>query len=486
MNNVATFDLAEAGVSKSNWKSGLLRKGGKTGAPLLPCVTNTTAIFSHDEAWRNVLAFDEFIGDIVTLKPPPWPDDVAPDKASLGVWTDFDTDQANNWLGREYGITAHPSVIRSGLHIAAMRRMIDPLRDSLTELKWDRKSRIDKLFITYGGADDTPYVRAVGKNFMIGAVARVLSPGCKLDTMPILEGDQGIGKSSFIRVLASEPYYLEATLEMGTKDSYQMLRRKWIIELGELDALSRSEVARTKQYITQQVDTYRPSFGRATIDFKRRVAFIGTINPNGGGYLKDETGARRFQPIFMRYVDLAALARDRAQLWAEAVFRYRKCEKWHFADPKLLAAARQEAEDRRQQDPWEPLVAAWLATRKASVIIRGVTTHSILSDCLQIPVERQTRSEEMRCATILRVCGWTDVYRDSTQPDRPRYYRRPNAPKIIAGGQKDGTPTKDRRGSGRVWGPEDVSRTVSRPTSDEGLRKAIRRSGLRDSSRKDP
>lgn len=416
-------------MSGPDWKTLLLRK--KVGGPILPCMANIATIFVHDPLWRNVLAFDEMIGDIVSLKPPPWPKDLAAGKIVSGNWTEADTRMAVSWLARSYDFTALKSVTGDGLHIAAARTSLHPLRDWLNGLKWDRKSRVNSFLTRLAGADDTPYVTAVGKNFLIGAVARVMVPGSKVDTMPIFEGEQGIGKSTLIRELAGEAYYLEATIDMGSKDGYQVLRRKWIAEMGELDSITRTEVSRVKQFLSQRVDTYRPSYGHHTEDFYRQCVFVGTVNPNGGGYLKDETGARRFQPVLLRKIDLKKLRLERDQLWAEAVFRYRKCERWHMDDPKLIAAAKVEADDRRQMDPWEHIVGKWLATRKPLVQAKGVTTHDVLTDCLDFPTERLTRSEEMRCAAILRACGWTDVYRDCTYVDRARYYRRPNASKSL-------------------------------------------------------
>lgn len=416
------------------WQTLLLRKNDKPGGVFVPCVANVATIFSHDPEWRGVLAFDEFVGDIVSLKEPPWPEDLAPDKIVIGSWTDMDTLRASTWLARKYNLDARTSTVGEGLRVAATRTCQHPLRDALTSVKWDRKPRIDTFLSRLAGAEDTPYTRAVSKNFFIGAVARVLCPGAKVDSMLIFEGAQGIGKSSLVCALAGEPWYLETTIEMGTKDSYQILRRKWIVELGELDALTRTEVSRVKQFLSQRVDTYRPSYGRGTVDFPRQCVFIGTVNPNGGGYLKDETGARRFQPVCLGKVDLVRVHKERPQLWAEAVFRYRKCERWHLDDPRLIAAAKSEAEDRRQRHPWETPVAEWLASQKADTQAKGVTTHDILTTCLDIPIDRQGRGDEMQAAAILRACGWTDVCRDYTTAGRPRRYRLPATPRAALNG----------------------------------------------------
>ena len=411
------------------WQTLLARKNGKPGGAILATHSNAATVFAHTPEWRGVFAYDEFIGDIVTLREPPWPIDLRPDKTVVGQWTRLDTSLAASWLQRnDYGIM--PSfIVGEGLHIVAARQTQHPVRDYLNGLKWDRKKRVDTFFHRVLKADDNPYVRAVCKNFFIGAVARILHPGAKVDTMPILEGEQGIGKSSAVReLMPDEAWFLEnMTADIGSKDSYQLLRRKWIGEFGELDALGRIEVARVKQFLTQRVDTYRPSYGHGTADFPRQSVFIGTVNPHGTGYLKDETGARRFQPVLLRgRIDIPAVKSERNQLWAEAVFRYRRCEKWYIDDPRVLGLAKEEAEERRQSHPWELPVMRWLDTRKAIARSRGVTTHDVL-EALDIPLERRTRADEMTVAGILRLAGWTDKYRDCKEPGRPWRFRRSGA-----------------------------------------------------------
>lgn len=458
---------------KASWKTSLKRKGGKPSGEVLSTLGNATMVFANDPAWRNVLAWDEFVGDIISLKAPPCTADVAPDKVTVGSWTDLDTSRAATWLqSNDYG-TPPSHIVGEALRMIAARTAQHPVRDWLNSLKWDRKKRLDTFLERLCGAAPTPYTRAVSKNFFIGAVARILCPGAKVDSMPILEGEQGIGKSTLIRELASEPWYLETSLEMGTKDSYQLLRRKWIVELGELDALTRTEIARVKQFLSQRVDTYRPSYGRTVMDFSRQCVFIGTVNPHGTGYLKDETGARRFWPVLLTRIDLPAVRREREQLWAEAVFRYRKCERWHIEDPKIIASAKEQAEERRQSHPWEVPVMRWLDQRKPSQKMKGVTTHDVF-DGLDYPLERRTRADEMTIAGILRLAGWTEKYRACAEPGRPWRYRHPKAPKLrdvsAPPTEQDGFPSKELRrvltSKGRQSPPEPRTGVVRKTLKD--------------------
>jgi putative DNA primase/helicase len=393
-------------MSKASWETCLLKN--KAGA-YLPCLNNAAAILTHRDEWRNVLAYDAFAGTIVKRKAPPWCDDTVPEDESLGDWTREDSLRTAVWITREYNCPVPTYVVDEAVQIVAARFVIHPVRDWLNELRWDRKPRIDDFLIRLAGAPDTVYVRAVTKNFFIAAVARILSPGCQVDTMLILEGDQGIGKSSLIRALAGDAWFLDTAFDIGSKDGYQALRRKWIIEMGELDSLSRTELSRQKQFISAVKDSYRPSYGRGTIDFPRQCVFVGTVNPDGAGYGKDVTGARRFQPVTLRKVDLKAIREERMQLWAEAVFRYRKCEKWHLRDPKVLKAAAKEAEERRQTDPWEHHFRAWLEDHKRTK--NGTTTEEMLSKALGMPLDRQGRAEQVRAAQALKSIGWGTVKR---------------------------------------------------------------------------
>lgn len=403
-------------MAKAPWDTCLLKN--KQGA-YLACLNNAVAILTHRNEWHNVIAYDAFAGVVVKKKPPPWCDDTAPEDDSLGDWTKEDSLRTVIWITREYNCAMPTYVIDEAVQVIAARYVVHPVRDWLNELRWDRKARIDNFLVRLAKAPDTPYVRAVTKNFFISAVARIFKPGEQVDTMLIVEGNQGAGKSSMFRALASDPWFLDTVFDMGSKDGYQVLRRKWIIEMPELDALNRAETSRRKAFISSVKDTYRPSYGRSPVDFFRQCVFVGTVNPDGVGYGKDVTGDRRSQPVEIKSVDLKAVREERTQLWAEAVVRYRKCESWHLRDPKLLKAAAKEADMRRQTDPWETYIRTWLEERPHRRT-QGVTTEELLKRALKMLPDRQGRPEQMRAGHALRAIGWTVVRRvtDGTR----RYY----------------------------------------------------------------
>jgi len=252
---------------------------------------------------------------------------------------------------------------------------------------------------------------------MISAVARVFKPGCKADHALILEGPQGALKSTAAATLALEPaWFADEIADLGTKDSAQDLRGKWIIELGELSAMRRGEVERVKAFLSRREDHYRPSYGPRSQDFPRQCVFIGTTNADT--YLADETGGRRFWPVKVGAIKIDALSRDREQLWAEAVVAYRQGERW-WLEREVEDAAREEQEERRIDDPWEQHVLAWLIDRsEASVELA-------LQGAIDMPRERHDQRARNRIAAVFKAHKWARVQKRQPDGSRSWVYQRP-------------------------------------------------------------
>ena len=184
-----------------------------------------------------------------------------------------------------------------------------------------RPPRLDTWLITLSRHRQHDYVRAVGARWLISAVARVFHPGAKADCALILEGPQGIKKSTALSVMA-QPWFTDRLSDLGSKDAAMETKGVWIIEIAELDTMSRAEVSAIKAFMSRTHDRFRPPYGKRLVDLPRQCVFAGSINPEGG-YLKDATGGRRFWPVVCGQIDIDALARDRDQLWAEARDRFR-------------------------------------------------------------------------------------------------------------------------------------------------------------------
>lgn len=374
------------------WKSRL--KLSKTGN-VLGSLENVALALRGDPLWAGALADNKFKQETSLLRSAPWLDGDGP-----FTWGEADTLHLTEWL-QQQGVPAKRYDVEDAVKLIASESSIHPVREYFNKLRWDNIERIDTWLTYFLGADDTPFNRAVGARWLISAIARIMRPGTKADCMLILEGPQGSYKSSVFRTLAGE-WFADEISELGSKDAAQQLRGVWIVELAELDVMTRAESARVKAWVSRSVDRYRPSYGRMAEDFPRQCVFGGTCNR--ADYLRDETGGRRFWPVKISSIDIEALRAQRDQLWAEALVRFEAGEKWWLYEDDLVADAAEIQEARRAPDAWEDLIAEWIYSRPS---LTQTTTAEIMADCIGIPKERWSRADQMRVATALSSIGWT-------------------------------------------------------------------------------
>ena len=315
--------------------------------------------------------------------------------------SDVDVSRLQEFLQRN----GMPKVGREATHQAvdlrAKERSFHPVRDYLCGLKWDSTPRLSSWLTTYLGADATPYVAAIGRMFLIAMVARIFRPGCKCDYMLVLEGDQGIQKSTACRILAGE-WFSDNLPDLRYGNSVRVsmhLRGKWLIEIGELSSFSKADAEALKTFISRTDEQYTPKFARKEIVERRQSLFIGTTNKDT--YLLDATGARRFWPVKVKLIDLAALTRDRGQLFAEAVAAYRNSEPWWPTPEFEQAHIRAEQEARREVDPWQEPIATYVSGR-ASVLVGHIAR-----EALRIETQRVGTNDARRIAAVLVGLGWS-------------------------------------------------------------------------------
>jgi hypothetical protein len=239
---------------------------------------------------------------------------------------------------------------------AGRRNSFHPVRDYLDGLKWDGVERLDRWLITYAGATDTKYVRAVGAITLVAAVRRIRKPGCKFDEMLILESVQGKEKSVMLKELAVDPDWFsdDVPLNADGKRVIEQLMGKWIVEAADLSGMRKADVEHLKAMLSRGTDRARLAYGRYPTEQPRQSIIVGTTN--SPRYLKDLTGNRRFWPVKVAKIELAELRRDRDQLWAEAVSREEAGASIRL-DPSLWEAAAEEQTERTVQDPWHELLA---------------------------------------------------------------------------------------------------------------------------------
>lgn len=277
---------------------------------------NVLLILSNDEQLKGKFAFN-----LLTNKPEivgcvPW-ERLAED---MGM-TDHDNSCLRNYLSIQYGIKGN-DIVYDALNQVVSNKKYHPIREFLKSLKWDRRPRLDTLLIDFFGADDTDLNRWQTRLTFAAAVKRIFHPGCKWDYVLTLKGDQGLGKSSFFKQLAvNSEWFSDSIDDMRGKEAKQQIQGNWIIELGEMAAVSKGDQKRTKQFISSTHDEFRPAYGRRTIRCSRQCIFVATTNDELP--LKDDTGGRRwwiidvnsrwFEKDFPLEVD---------QIWAEAVHVY--------------------------------------------------------------------------------------------------------------------------------------------------------------------
>ncbi|MBY6163101.1 virulence-associated E family protein [Mameliella alba] len=354
-------------------------------------MANALMLLNHHEDWRGVLAFNEFAVRRELLRPVP--------SHGGGEFPrpleDDDYTAAQAWFNHNGFPRATKEIVIGALRKVCRNQSYDPLQDYLDSLKWDGKPRLVSWLVDYCGAEATAYTSAVGLRWCISAVARAFEPGCKADHMLVLEGGQGRGKSSALAALAGASWFSDSLPQMGTKDAQSYLRGRWIIEVGELEAM-RKDMDSIKAFITRQVETFRPAYGREEISEPRRCVFAGTTNKDD--WQRDETGGRRFWPVKVGEIDLSAIERDRDQLWAEAVTLYRAGERW-WLEGEVADQALAEAAERRPEDPWRADIAK--AVEKKS----EVTTKEVLGKMGVMPSE-MTPQLSKRVAQELTALGW--------------------------------------------------------------------------------
>jgi predicted P-loop ATPase len=245
----------------------------------------------------------------------------------------------------------------------------------------------------------------------VAAVARIMRPGCKYDTVPILEGSQGKGKSSAIEALFT-PWFSDDLAELGSKDAAMQVRCAWAIEIAELASMGRPEIERVKAFITRSVDRFRPSYGRRVETVPRQSVLIGTTNTDQ--YLKDETGGRRFWPIRCNgKIDVEAIKRDKDQLWAEAVALFEAGTQWWFTDRNVVSQAREVQAERYVGDPWESPIASFLSAQDS-------VNFDEVFQSLGLDKSKWGQAEQNRVARCLKTLGW-EKYRTTEPPRKWRY-----------------------------------------------------------------
>lgn len=310
-----------------DWRDSLMRNSND-GAPkanhfnIKLIIKKSVKAKNNKIAARNLFSFDD-----TWLADTPW----GSKKGQLV--SDDDSVRIKDFLAHKYRLEAGRDKIYDALSAIALENAYHPVRDYLDTLEWDGEERLTSWLKTYLGAKgDDEVLECFGMRTMIGLVKRIYEPGCKFDTVLILEGKQDLGKSSAARILAGDKWFSDSDINIGDKDAVISMGGNWIIELGELAALSRKDSNALKFFISRQSDKIRPHYGRRLVEYPRQSIFIGTTNDKE--YLKDPTGNRRYWPVTCKDVSFARLKKVKDQLIAEAKYLYQLGFP-SYVDPRL-------------------------------------------------------------------------------------------------------------------------------------------------------
>ena len=393
--NASTWALLDKSDPVRDKKTGEVLRDGKP----KPHLANVQLVFQHDPAWSGRLHFCELAMRVM----------VDGERLTDAIEADIVLQ-----LSRSYGMVPPVTTVHDALVWAASKKRRHPVREWLDTLEWDGVNRLGQWLTTYCSATDTRLTRSMGRAWMIQAVARAMTPGCKADAVLILKGVQGCRKSTTCKVLGGE-FYKDSDLDLGSKDKYSALEGAWVYELAELDAMRKADARALKAFVSSPTDSYRPAYGRNSIDVPRTAVFIGTTND--AEFLVDATGSRRFWVVEVGQCDPEALERDRAQLWAEALEAYRGGEQWHL-DAEAEGERAVQAEQYEITDSWDGPIGKWLNERRGSVTLDEVWQSALSNDRIN-----SQRVDDMRIGKILRAHGW-EKSRETLHGRRVTLWRR--------------------------------------------------------------
>jgi predicted P-loop ATPase len=375
----ASAALQAPDAAAVDWDLDLLRK--KDQSPKRT-YTNTSIFVRLFPDYRGRWTLDEMTGQ-------PWFDG-APMSETL-------VHEIRSHAEQRMGYTPSREDVEAAVMAAASERPFHPIRHYLRSIDWDGIERLRHIARNYLATDDELHAQMV-RCWMIGAIARAMRPGCKLDTALMLVGAQGAGKSTFFNVLGGE-WHADSFVDIMNKDSYSQIHAAWIYELSELENVvhGRAE-SRLKAWITSSCDMFRAPYKRVAEKRQRGVVLCGTTNR--GQFLTDDTGSRRFWIVpVCQVIPRESLLAVRDQLWAEALCAYEAGEPWWF-DHQLETMREAANQDYQEEDPWLEPVTLYSQGRTQ------VTSAEVLTYALKIETGRQTRADQMRISRVLVTAGW--------------------------------------------------------------------------------
>jgi hypothetical protein len=357
-----------------------------------------------------------------------------------------------------YGFDPNTETVHTAVQTLANHHRFHPVLDYLDSLVWDKQPRLDQWLVNYAGAEDTPYIKAVGSIVLIAAVRRVRQPGVKFDEWLVLEGEQGSSKSQALRILAVQPEWFtdQKVIGLSGRDSIEQFSGKWIIEAGELHGMRNSDIESIKAFMSRDTDRGRMAYARTVTESKRQCVIIGTTNSEN--YLRDLTGNRRFWPVVTGTFDLETLRRDRDQLWAEAAARETIGESIRLPEELWPAAAAEQQKrvihnpfisilDEVLREPDEPIrdkVTDKITGTKIGEPMTGIITMEGLWTIVGVRPAQRSQAHVENLSAAMKELGWTRTRRRIDGKRLYSYQRGDDPRHISVYPETDGIPPKAR------------------------------------------
>ncbi len=401
---------AEAFLKAGDWKQELDLQPGPKGAPpqIRSSFKNLTTILLNTIG-EDFIRFDDFALREFWAYDVPWGIDGGSQR-SAGT---ADEIKLKGWLIETWGIEASLNMLTETLAWFVGRNHFHPVKDYLEGLEWDGVSRIDTAFKDYLGVKmPRVYIQSVSRKFFLALMARIYEPGCKFDHLPVLEGNQGIGKSTFGRILVGDKWFMDGLPDLADKDAALNLQGIWLCEMSELSSLYRSQLEVAKAFITRQTDKVRPPYGVRRVELPRSTIFLGTTNDRD--YLVDTTGNRRFWPVLIKGCKFKKLARDREQLLAESYWCYLTEMEPLYLQGEAKRLGERIQESRRIEDDSDTMTdkfKEWIGTRASQRTLKDITRVK-LHDLFTVgPFNSfpQTHLSRKQAGAILRRAGYHKI-----------------------------------------------------------------------------
>ena len=358
----------------------------------------------HDQRYHGLFRYDRFAGRVVLHKEPFWWGK-EPFKIRKRIDTDVDYIEAAMDMD---GLDPSNTKVRSAIDVVSRENWINPPLEYFENLTWDGRPRLRTWLQYYLGAEgDEDYLQAVGMAWLIAGAARIYEPGCKAENMLVLEGEQGLLKSTALSVMANvghgkdeESYFCDTLTfsKIQEKDTVAISQGKLIIEFAELASLGNREIEEVKGWMSIQCDEIRKPYGHDVEKFPRQFILAGSTNESL--WLKDQTGNRRFWPVKCGKIDIPALMNDRSQLWAEAVHMYKnKADWWINKTSPIWIKATEEQDLRLLEDVWAAPIEQYVLGNNF-VTVQEILTH------FKIDIKDQNKQQQARVIGVLKRLGY--------------------------------------------------------------------------------